>query len=165
MKKIAFIVFLLVGAWGGVTAKAAPESNQVRFEKIEVVPIKELWSLTGPDPFFSKSGAVIGYWRFDPENVPRDGDWIAVGIAIGGLGDLGEKPVAVKVWVKGGVRLLGTLSADASSAGNDAIAAFGVSEQICAGAAPVECAKSLPHMMVSASGNVIAAGVELGAVE
>lgn len=98
--KLAIVLVLLSS---GVFAN---ENNAVRFEQIERVSVKELWSLTANPPIFSNRGAVMGYWSFDVENRPARGEWFGVGIVLAGFGDIDEVPVGVLVWARNSTKFL-----------------------------------------------------------
>lgn len=87
-------------------AAAQPDGLRVApdliVETVEEVSSEELWHLSVPQHFFSKSGrppgGVIALWIYDRESRPSDGDWIAVCLLMDGFGDIAEKPVAIRVW-------------------------------------------------------------------
>lgn len=145
-------------------AETVRPARSVRFERIDILTTKDFWNLTRTQSIHAKSGAAIGYWQFDSEDAPRQDGWIAVGIVVGGLGDIGEIPIAARVWTSGGVDLLPDVSNAISINADDAIAVFGKNREECT-KTPLECAKSLPQFRISPSGKVVAGGESLGVVK
>jgi len=87
-------------------AAAQPDGRQVApdliIETVDQVSAEELWHLSFPQHVVSKvgkpPGGVIGLWNYGRENRRTDGGWFAVCILLDGFGDIGEKPVAIRVW-------------------------------------------------------------------
>ena len=165
MKNFILAVFL-VAACSAISpnTEAADSGGVVRFERIGDVSIKDFWNLTRAESIHAKSGAAIGFWRFDPEDAPRHDGWVAIGVAVGGLGDIGETPIAALVWTRGNVDLLSGLSNAVSVSSDDAVAVFGENGEACS-SSPAECVKPRPKFIVSQSGKVVAGDKDLGVVE
>lgn len=107
-----------------VTAEPA-EKVTIKAKIIENLSAKELWHSQAPVTYGSSGGARIGYWAADVENMPMDGDWTSPGVVMAGMGDIDEKPVAVRIWTKAGDVFLKDQSLSESENGDDAVALFG----------------------------------------
>lgn len=87
-------------------AVAQPTGLQVApdliIETVDQISAEELWHLSIPQHVASKvgkpPGGVVGLWNYGRENRRTDGGWFAVCILLDGFGDIGEKPVAIRVW-------------------------------------------------------------------
>jgi hypothetical protein len=159
------IVSALISVLGSLgVAASEPLMSTVKFERVDMISIKELSSLAKPEVIFSNHNPVIVYWPFGRHEITQDGEWLLIGIAIAGFGDVGEIPVGAKVWAKSNVRILYSLSRTVSESGKEAIAVFAASEEACAQVTPLECAKALPNFSVEASGRVTAGGMEIGTI-
>lgn len=143
-----------VSADAETVASAPAESVTIKAEVIENISAKELWHSLAPVIYRSPGGAVIGYWAAGTENEPISGDWTSPGVVMAGLGDIDEKPVAVRIWTKASDRFLRDQSLAESENGNDAVALFGGSE-----------GKVSLRFAVMPSGEVLINGEDIGAVE
>jgi hypothetical protein len=163
--KMIKIVAILISVLGSLEGAASePLISTVKFERVDMISIKELSSLAKPEVIFSNHNPVIVYWPFGRDEIIQDGEWLLLGITIAGFGDVGETPIGAKVWAKSDVKILYSLSRTASESGREAIAVFATSEEACAQKAPLECAKALPNFSVDASGRVTAGGVVIGTI-
>lgn len=97
----------------------------IKAEIIESISIKSLWHSLKQFSYTSDSGARITYWATSAENMVTDKDWVSPGVLIAGLGDIDEKPIAVRIWTKKSDQLLKEKSLSVTESGNDAIALFG----------------------------------------
>jgi hypothetical protein len=164
-KTLLGLLLLIAHQGVAMSCASATAAPSIRFEKIDSVSTRELWSLTLVGPFHAKSGAVIGFWAYDPENAPRNQDWTAIGVALAGLGDIGETPVAFRVWARDKSGLLDALSKEATSGGAVAYAIFGKSDDQCVERERDLCAKILPSIAVDGAGNVSIDGKVVSAVK
>jgi hypothetical protein len=166
MKRLIFIlVATILNSEFAEGQKLIGNSESVRFEKVDCISVKDLWSFARSEHVYSEIGAVLGYWEYDVEDAPRQGEWVAIGIVLAGFGDIGEKPVAAIVWTNGDVVFLDQLSRMASTAGNSAIMAFSVSDLNCSSGSVFECAKRLPHVSLNSKGEFMAGNSLIAIVE
>jgi len=106
-------------------ASSAVEIATIKAEVIEDVSAKALWHSQTPLTYRSSGEAVISYWAAGVENQPMSGDWISPGVVMAGLGDIDEKPVAVRIWTKASDRFLKDQSLAESESSDDTVALFG----------------------------------------
>lgn len=101
MRKLLVAAFLmLAGACGPAAAEPHGISidRDMLLEPVGEIPIEQWWHIAEQQTRF-EGGAAIALSQFDDESAPVDGDWRAVGLVGIGLGDVGERPVAFRVWV------------------------------------------------------------------
>jgi hypothetical protein len=78
-------------------ARMESKNGEIRFERIQSIPVEELWNATAP--VTAESGAVVVELReFDSEASPLSGHWKGCGLVLVGTSDVGVKPVAFRVW-------------------------------------------------------------------
>ena len=100
-----FNVFLIINAllWfhSGVLAEkiSIKEKEGFMFEIVDNIPIKELLALKPDEHAENYPIGFIDIREFGYEWFPNDGKMKAAFLISAGLGDLGESPVAVKIWV------------------------------------------------------------------
>ena len=104
------------------------DATSIKAEIIDTLPTQEVWSFQPPVLLASEGGGVIMYWGYGIEVTPLEEDWIGVGVVMAGLGDLYEKPVAVRIWTKASDRFLKDQSIAESENGDNAVALFGDAE-------------------------------------
>jgi hypothetical protein len=127
------IVLTACSATNAVSADAEMQRSEtktatVKTEVIDKLSTQELWSFQPPVLLVSEGGARIMYWGYDIEITPQEGGWIGMGVAMAGLGDLYEEPVAIRIWAKKSERFLKDQSLAESEGNDDAVALFGASD-------------------------------------
>jgi hypothetical protein len=101
------------------------EPPTIRAEVIKTISAKALWHSLDPIVFFSPGGAAVAYWATDVENRLFDGDWASPGIAMVGLGEIDERPVAIRIWTNDSDDFLEEQSRAESKSDKDAVVLFG----------------------------------------
>lgn len=97
------IAIFTIGAIASDTARAEDDAlfgDYLRVQKAETISAEELWNLGSDQVVCRAQLPAIIYKIFDYEDRPADGDWVAHGILMVGGGDIAEKPVVVRVWIK-----------------------------------------------------------------
>lgn len=78
-------------------ARLQSKNGETRFERIQSIPVEELWNSTAP--VTAEAGIVVVELRqFDSEAPPLSGYWRGCGFVVVGTSDIGVKPVAFRVW-------------------------------------------------------------------
>lgn len=73
------------------------KNGEIRFERIQSIPVEELWNST--TPVTAEAGPVVVELReFDTEAAPSSGPWKGCGLVLVGTSDIGAKPVAFRIW-------------------------------------------------------------------
>jgi hypothetical protein len=70
-------------------------------ERVGVIAIYDIWHTTANATFETRDGLVVTVWPSDPESANWSGETSLAAIVLAGRGDVGETPVAAKVWVRG----------------------------------------------------------------
>ena len=81
------------------TSEAAPVnlSKTTQVEPITSISTEELWSTAQPKVVISRE-VVVRQFDIDPESTSIRGRWQACALIFVGTGDLGARPVAVRLW-------------------------------------------------------------------
>ena len=78
--------------------------SELIVEPVEQVTTEELWHLRAAKYYLpvrdAGGAAVLAVWDYDSESGIRDEAWLAICLAIVGTGDVGETPVALRIWAK-----------------------------------------------------------------
>jgi hypothetical protein len=74
--------------------------DRLRVEKVETLTVSEVWYLAQQKLFCSKGHVRFSYWPYDRENDLHDGEWRSDGILMVGFGAIGDRPAAVRLWVR-----------------------------------------------------------------
>ena len=161
MNKLSITAYLvgstiLISTFVGANAA---DSTDFRYEVISNISSIELWHSN--QHLIVGDGVSILYFSFDPEDAARKGSWIAQGIVMGGSGDLGSKPVAIRLWAKSHAVL--NEDSAAASAGKVNMAAQFESRGRCA--PNTSCQPARFEFSVMADGKVLADGQLVGRVE
>ena len=77
--------------------------NGFAAEKVSSIDVDDIWRAADVSVLRSRSGLVVQFWPENEEFRERKGKWVAVGFVLSGVGDVGEVPVAVRLWFKGDV--------------------------------------------------------------
>lgn len=72
--------------------------NGFAAEAITSIGTDDMWRTADPTLLRSKAGLIVQFWPENEESQEQRGSWNAVGFALAGVGDIGEKPVAVRLW-------------------------------------------------------------------
>jgi hypothetical protein len=80
--------------------------NGFAAEKVSSVDVDDIWRAADVSVLRSKSGLVVQFWPENEEFRERKGKWTAVGFVFSGVGDIGEVPVAIRLWSKSDVSYL-----------------------------------------------------------
>lgn len=109
------------------TAGGGGGAATIRAELVDRVSTKELWHSAPPVTYRSTGGVFISYWAADRENQPWADDWVSPGFVVAGRGDIGERPVAIRIWTKASDRFLLDPSLAESEESRNAVGLFGSS--------------------------------------
>ena len=145
-------------------SQAQDEGPDIVAEPIEAILAAELWTITSQNSYVSKSGAVISVWRIDSEGFPPRGDLRLFGIVAAGLGDLGEVPVAFKVWARPDIQVMDALSSNSSSGSQEAQLFLGPIDSPCIDKTSSDCLGDLWNLSLSPDGKVLVNDEERGIV-
>lgn len=77
--------------------------NGFAAEKVLSVDVDDIWRAADVSVLRSKSGLVVQFWPENEEFREQKGMWTAVGFVFSGVGDIGEVPVAIRLWSKSDV--------------------------------------------------------------
>lgn len=94
------MLILLCSATRSWATNKAP-TDEIRLQRVGGVGLAELWNSDGPHLFTSKDGLSVGFWLADRESASSQNGKRLVGFFAVGVGDVGEIPVAIKVWSSG----------------------------------------------------------------
>jgi len=74
--------------------------NGFAAEKVSSIDVDDIWRASDVSVLRSESGLVVQFWPENEEFRERNGKWVAVGFVLSGVGDVGEVPVAIRLWSK-----------------------------------------------------------------
>ena len=72
--------------------------DDLTYSVTEDLAVAELWTLSAPETVVSNNGAILAIWAYDSENSLGADEKRPVYLILGGLGDIGETPVAITVF-------------------------------------------------------------------
>lgn len=84
----------------------AHEDNGFKYEITKSISPYELWHATAHPAAGERAIASITYYEMDPEDTVEKEGWSLQGWIIGGLGDLGSTPIAIRLWTRDSFEVL-----------------------------------------------------------
>lgn len=72
--------------------------NGFAAERVSSIDVDDIWRAADVNILRSKAGLVVQFWPENEEFREKKGKWTAVGFLLSGMGDIGEAPVAIRLW-------------------------------------------------------------------
>lgn len=102
---VAALLFLLpVIAAAGEQVHGTPVTKTVSVEGVSSLPVSELWSFLAPKKA-ETDAVIVDYRAYDPESRLDRGRAHACGVLMVGTGDLGIRPLALRIWSSGSCQI------------------------------------------------------------
>lgn len=101
---VALLFLLPVIAAAGERVPGTPVTKTVNVEGVSSLPVSELWSFLVPKKA-ETDAVIVDYRAYDPESRPDRGHAHACGVLMLGTGDLGIKPLALRIWSSGSCQI------------------------------------------------------------